>query len=60
MTGLWTVATAALGRDVPVGETPYPHICGSICYGRPGGPEVRLWSRDCAACGLEREARRDG
>lgn len=54
MTGLWTVATAALGRDVPIEEQPYPHVCGAICYGRSGGPEVRLWKRDCAACAAER------
>lgn len=54
MTGVWLLATVALGRTVPVGE-PYPHLCGSIAYGRPGGPEIRLWSRDCAACGERRE-----
>lgn len=52
MTGVWLLATVALGRPVPAGE-PYPHVCGSICYGRPGGPEIRLWRRDCAACGAE-------
>lgn len=57
MTGVWLLATAALGRPVPAAE-PYPHICGSIAYGRPGGPEIRLRARDCAACGKEREERR--
>lgn len=49
MTGVWLLASVALARPVPFAE-PYPHICGSICYGRSGGREVRLHRRDCAAC----------
>jgi hypothetical protein len=47
--GVWLVATAALGRDVPVDERPHPHVCGMTVAGRHGRERV-LYRRDCAAC----------
>lgn len=56
MTGVWLGASRALGRQVTVAE-PYPHTCGSYVTG-PTGREVKLWRRDCAACGWEAEQER--
>lgn len=56
MTGVWLGATRALGRQVTVAE-PYPHTCGSYITGTTGR-EVKLWRRDCAACGWDEQERR--
>jgi hypothetical protein len=52
MTGVWLIASKALGRPVATDE-PYPHIHGKVVVGHTGR-EVRLQRRDCAACAAER------
>ncbi|MFI6161712.1 hypothetical protein ACIA59_17415 [Micromonospora haikouensis] len=47
--GLWLVATAALGRPVPVAGR-YPHVCGVTLHATRSGNPYRYGGRDCAAC----------
>ncbi len=49
MSGLWLVATAVLGRPVPVDER-YPHVCGVTVEATRSGHPYRYLRRDCAAC----------
>ncbi|MFI6332938.1 hypothetical protein ACIBBG_32105 [Micromonospora chersina] len=47
--GLWAVASAVLGRPVPVADR-YPHVCGVTFHGTRTGQPYRYGGRDCAAC----------
>jgi hypothetical protein len=49
---IWLLASAALGRPVPV-SGPYPHIHDRTIPAHQtlsGKASITLWRRDCAAC----------
>lgn len=55
--GTWLLASAALGRPVPVDE-PYPHIHDRTIPADQtvsGKAPVVLWRRDCAACAANQD-----